>query len=404
MVESYDMFEERQEFLPGTFGMRSLVHNLIEKIRNQVKLRLSALERRNLRKVIPFGLATALFAFLFSIIEKGLMGNSTIYPATGNQYDFVTAVLGAVNGGFLMGVALAVSEVLFLDKLFERTSFFMKVVAKGAVYILLICIMLFLIALFINSRQMGQSIFSETVISSVFDFLMSFAFVSIVLYAGACITIILFISEISDNLGQNVLLNYMTGKYHRPKQEERIFMFLDMRSSTSIAESLGHIRYFDFLNEYYGDLTEHILKSGGEIYQYVGDEVIVSWSCSNELESLKSIQCFFDIRDGMKEKESRYEQKFGAIPGFRAGIHSGQVTTGEIGLIKKEIVFTGDVLNTTSRIQACCKEYEVDLLVSGQIVEGMKGNAAFEFEEIGNIRLRGKSDGVELFIARRTDP
>ncbi|MCA6078541.1 adenylate/guanylate cyclase domain-containing protein [Fulvivirga sedimenti] len=365
--------------------------------------RLSALKRRSLKKVIPFALATAFFAFLFAIIEKGLMGSSTIYPATGNPYDFASAIAASVSGGFLMGIVLAISEVLFLDSLFERTTFFMKVVVKGALYILLICIMLFLVALFLNASQMDQPVYNAAVIYSVLNFMFSFAFVSIVIYAGACVTIILLISEISDNLGQSVLLNYMTGKYHRPKQEERIFMFLDMRSSTSIAENLGHIRYFDFLNEYYGDLTEYILKSGGEIYQYVGDEVIISWPSAEGFGYLKSIQCFFDIREGMKAKEARYAERYDAIPGFKAGIHSGKVTTGEIGLIKKEIVFTGDVLNTAARIQASCNTYGVDLLVSGRIKNFVEPQNELRFEAMGNISLRGKTESVELFSVAKEE-
>ena len=66
---------------------------------------------------------------------------------------------------------------------------------------------------------------------------------------GAIINVTLFVSEVSDNLGQGILLNFLIGRYHRPREEERIFMFLDLRSSTTIAEKLGEEKYFNFIRQ-----------------------------------------------------------------------------------------------------------------------------------------------------------
>ena len=72
-------------------------------------------------------------------------------------------------------------------------------------------------------------------------------------------------------------------------------MFLDMKSSTTIAESLGHVRYFEMLREYYFDLSDPIVKYSGEIYQYVGDEIVVSWKFNSVLENNKCIECFLTL-------------------------------------------------------------------------------------------------------------
>ncbi len=52
------------------------------------------------------------------------------------------------------------------------------------------------------------------------------------------------------------------------------------------------------------------------------------------------------------------------MPEFKAGFHIGKVITAEIGVIKKDIIFTGDVLNTTARIQGLSNTYEVDMITS----------------------------------------
>ncbi|HEU4860863.1 MAG TPA: adenylate/guanylate cyclase domain-containing protein, partial [Chitinophagaceae bacterium] len=86
--------------------------------------------------------------------------------------------------------------------------------------------------------------------------------------------------------------------------------------------------------------------------------------------------------------------------GFKAGFHVGKVTTGEIGDIKKEIIFTGDVLNTTSRIQGLCNAFNVDILISGDLVNKLNAQSQFQMESLGIKELRGKDEKIELFTVR----
>jgi len=200
----------------------------------------------------------------------------------------------------------------------------------------------------IGSIDLQTNIFDRRVWKNVWAFSTTFAFWSVEIYIAAIILLSLFYTEVSENLGQEVLNNFFTGKYHKPIQEERIFMFLDMKSSTTIAEKLGHVKYFEMLKEYYSDLSEPIIQYHGEIYQYVGDEIIVSWKPKRGLLNNNCLKCFFAMKETIKNQSKKYHEKFGLLPTFKAGFHLGKVTTGEIGVIKKDIIFTGDVLNTTA--------------------------------------------------------
>ena len=173
-------------------------------------------------------------------------------------------------------------------------------------------------------------------------------------------------------------------------------MFMDMKSSTTIAEKLGHIEYYKLLNEYYADITEAVLQTSGEIYQYVGDEIVVSWKFKHGLQDNNCLRCFFLSEQIFETVSEKYIKEFGLLPGFKAGLHYGKVTTGEIGVVKKEIIFTGDVLNTTSRIQNACKEYEVDILVSDDLIAILKIEDDYIISEIGECQLRGKDEKVNL--------
>ena len=150
------------------------------------------------------------------------------------------------------------------------------------------------------------------------------------------------------------------------------------------------------LNDYYADITEAILQTSGEIYQYVGDEIVVSWKFKNGFKNNNCLHCFFLIKEIFSDASEKYNRKFGLVPGFKAGLHCGKVTTGEIGVVKKEIIFTGDVLNTTARIQASCNNYGIDILVSNDLIAKLKIENEYILTEIGECELRGKNEKVKL--------
>jgi class 3 adenylate cyclase len=182
---------------------------------------------------------------------------------------------------------------------------------------------------------------------------------------------------------------------------ERIFMFLDITSSTAIAENLGHVKYFELLNDFFKDLAKPIEAHKGEIYQYVGDEVVVSWALEEGIDEANCLHCFFDILDTIDDLSYKYLDKYDMVPTFKAGMHYGKVSTGTIGTIKKEIIYTGDVLNTTSRIEGLCNQHNVNLLLSKDLLNKIPNEDQFKFVEIGEISLRGKASFVTLFTSQR---
>jgi len=179
-------------------------------------------------------------------------------------------------------------------------------------------------------------------------------------------------------------------------------MFSDMKSSTTIAEKLGHIKYFELLREYFFDLSEAIISTSGEIYQYVGDVIIVSWKYKKEMENNNCIKCFFAMKEDLQKRSDWYQQNFGLVPTFKAGFHFGKVTTGEIGALKKEIIFTGDVLNSTARIQGLYNLYNVDLLISGDLMNSLDLESKFQIKSLCKNELRGKMETIELYTVAGT--
>ncbi|MCM8571123.1 adenylate/guanylate cyclase domain-containing protein [Gramella jeungdoensis] len=206
--------------------------------------------------------------------------------------------------------------------------------------------------------------------------------------------------NIYEKYAPTTLISLFLGRYHRPHEVSRIFMFLDLSDSTTIAERLGHIHFFDLLKDFFSDMTDPILDTQGEIYQYIGDEIVVSWPVRRSvLKHMQPLECFFRIEKSVQNKEAYYLEKYGLLPKFKAAFHSGEVVVGEIGVIKREIVYSGDILNTTSRMMEQCKVYKQKLIISNELLEKLPENELDKYclAELGEMGLRGKTKKMILY-------
>jgi adenylate cyclase len=204
--------------------------------------------------------------------------------------------------------------------------------------------------------------------------------------------------EIERILGPGNMWRLFMGRYRRPQEEQRVFLLMDLKGSTAIAEELGHHRYSELLQECYRDLSRVVMRHEAAIYQYVGDEVVLSWlNMENGMQKRESIHTFFDYQMTLQNKQKDYIDRFGKVPEFRGGIDVGTVTVIEVGDVKREIAYHGDVLNTAARLLELCKTRDDELVVSQAV-----GEAADLEEEIHTtwseaVSLRGKREPVVAY-------
>lgn len=349
---------------------------------------LSPRSRRNIFRIIPFGIMWMAFSVVYALMERGLLGKLNYYPSTGNPYFFERNIIMIPLAAFVTGSAMGALEVFYFNRWFINQSFTKKIVFKACIY--LVIILAFLLITFVGTSD-------DMVLTYVRAFFTNYSLLSVTIYIAAIILVTQFYSEVSDSIGHSALRNFFLGKYHRPIQEERVFMFLDMRSSTTIAERLGHVKYFEMLKTYFADLSGPVIDYGGEIYQYAGDEMIISWKFNHAVINGNCIRCFFAMKQALIARAAKYNSSFGLLPVFKAGLHCGMVTAGEIGVLKKEIIFTGDVLNATARIQSLCNALDVDILVSGPLVKHFEHTSFFRVISLDTHELKGREEKMALF-------
>jgi len=295
--------------------------------------------------------------------------------------------------GFPLGLAFGLLELFLLPKaemLFRQWSFTRILLFKTFLYTVVIYVVTVTLATIVGLAEGRQ-------LRELPAFLASMGQLVLVVYTLVIYGLLVFFLQINHLLGEGILWKFILGKYHKPREEERIFMFLDMKASTPIAEQLGHVRFYTLLNKLFHEISQPILQTKAEIYQYVGDEVILTWEMEHGLKNSNCLEIFFMFQESLLRNSDNYFKTFGIKPAFKAGLHFGKVVSAQIGDLKREIVYNGDVLNTTSRIQNECNKYQRNCLVSGALMNRLKQINGFQWERIDTVTLRGKETEVELF-------
>ncbi len=182
-----------------------------------------------------------------------------------------------------------------------------------------------------------------------------------------------------------------------PVVEYRVFMFLDMCSSATVAEEVGHYNYSLLLQECFIDLSEILQEYDAEVYQYVGDEAVLTWKVKEGFKRQQCIELYEAFSVRLLEKKELYQLKFGLVPKFKASINEGLVTVAEIGQIKTEIAYHGDVLSTAARVRDLCNDYNTSLLITQSFFEQLTSFEQDNFRPIETTILRGKKRPVTIY-------
>jgi len=174
-------------------------------------------------------------------------------------------------------------------------------------------------------------------------------------------------------------------------------MFIDMKDSTTHAEQLGHVKFTRLIQDCFRDFGLIAMKRDVDIYQYIGDEIILTWNFNNGIKHARCINCFFDIMNSIEMNRETYLKKYGHYPQFKAALHAGSVSVTWIGTIKKEIVYHGDVVNTTARIQDECNKHDQKFLISEYMLNNIELPEYLRSEFVGELQLKGKEKKVKIF-------
>lgn len=293
--------------------------------------------------------------------------------------------------GFLLGLPVGIFEEFIIINKFRRLSLIWSMALKGILYTLGI-------GLFFIGFVWIFVVLEEIPHERFLVFLQDGEFFRAILYTLTVFDFVIVFNQYQKLLGNNIMFFYAYGKYQQPEHEDRIFMFLDISSSTELAETMHPDKYFSFINDFFHDISEPLLQTSARIYQYVGDEVVFTWRMNDGIKNNNCLKLFFLIDQQIQKKKDHYLEKYGVIPEYKAGLHCGEVIAAVVGDIKKELIYNGDVLNTTSRIRSYCSEIGERFIASSDMISRLKNiESQFSTKPLGISQLKGKKNIVGLF-------
>jgi len=206
-----------------------------------------------------------------------------------------------------------------------------------------------------------------------------------------------FIVQTANLAGGQTLLNFVTGRYHRPREEKRFVLFVDVVGSMTLAERHGSLFIHQFLDRIFRVLADPVVSHSGEVLGYIGDGMIVTWTEKAGSTGGRPLHCFCEMRAALQRSHKRFRQEFQSIPEVRGSLHFGSLIVGETGALKRAIVFNGDVMNTAARLEESSRFVEGGFVASHTAIQQFKGVLPCRLTTLGYLELRGRTQTVEAY-------
>jgi adenylate cyclase len=296
------------------------------------------------------------------------------------------AIAVGISYGLILSLAIGGTSLFVLDGPMRMwlggLSFPANLAVRSAIYA----------AIIIPTQyfELGSVIVGRPFVGSMRDFWTAMIFSVVFLVA---INLVLGISNI---IGPRAFLNFFIGRYHTPVEENRFVLFVDIAGSTGLAERLGGIAIHRLLDRTFRLLTIAVVDFRGEVLNYVGDEVIVTWRERSGAIDCRPLRCFVAMRDELSRASGELEHEFGAAPRIRGSLHFGPVIVGEIGDVKRAIVFNGDVMNTAARLEELSRNVDGGFLASRAAMDRFGSVPPFAVRDLGRLAIRGRADGIDV--------
>lgn len=322
-----------------------------------------------------------LLAYTLASIPVGVI----VTQLTETSPSTLEYVRGGLNGGLIAFIIVILETFVFRRGRLTQAPFLVYLGVRSLIYLAVILGVLTAMAWLLPSP--GESIDALTSVVPA-SIIVSFGFNAV--------------ASVNRLLGPGVLFAFVAGRYHRPRREYRVLLLIDVADSTRTAEQLGEVVFLTFLNRFIADVSIAIASQHGEIYKYIGDEVIATWKLAAGAKDARCIRACFDAMERLAAHDADYQRDFGRLPRFRAALHCGPIVVGELGSIRLEVALIGETMNTAARIEQACRDIGHDVLASAALIDRIAElPRGIGKRSLGPVKLRGKASELELFALTR---
>ncbi|NND08606.1 MAG: adenylate/guanylate cyclase domain-containing protein [Saprospiraceae bacterium] len=352
-------------------------------------MKLTLEQQRNLNKIGYILLAGIFLGIVYVMFSDGF---SSLYP-------YINALLVAPA----MVLIIAFYEFVVFTGQVRKKGFRVLMVLRILAYTISVVIVVLGVLILTRMIKYDKN-FSQIVASEEFrNFLRYGDFKAMISYVFGLVVLINFILQMDRKMGQGVLPGLILGRYRHAKEVQRFIMFLRLQNIDQLIQNLGNEKTLDFINEVLFDITDAIIFHGGVISEYVDGEMVILWTKSEGQKNANCLRAFFEIKEIIRREKINYYEKFNAAPEYIAALHFGTLVRGEVGIVKTEIVYSGDAMNTTSR-QLKYAAKSTDLIASAEAMKLLDLPTILSVKKLGSVPMRGKQEEVEIMVIHEKVP
>ncbi|MFA6304091.1 MAG: adenylate/guanylate cyclase domain-containing protein [Legionella sp.] len=210
--------------------------------------------------------------------------------------------------------------------------------------------------------------------------------------------------KISQLFGQYVPEEYVKELIDEPDKStmegrtlEMTVLFADIRSFTSISETLDAVNVKHLLNTFFTPITEIIFSFRGTIDKYVGDMVVAFWGAPIEDKdhAKNAILTSLTIFKKLPEINSKMIEANLPAVNIGVGLSTGLMNVGDMGSeFRRAYTVLGDTVNLGSRLQDLTKFYKVNVLVS---TATQAGQTDFIWRPIDKVSVKGRKTALIIY-------
>ncbi|MDJ0556804.1 MAG: adenylate/guanylate cyclase domain-containing protein [Microcoleaceae cyanobacterium MO_207.B10] len=199
-------------------------------------------------------------------------------------------------------------------------------------------------------------------------------------------------------LGHESILDVSLGE---SVQKNMSILFSDIRSFTTLSESMTLAENFKFINSYLSRMEPLITANYGFIDKYIGDAIMALFGrCADDaLQAALGMLSELNKYNTLREKYQKSPIAIGI------GINTGLLMLGTVGGVNRmDTTVISDAVNLASRLQDLTKLYGASLIISKQTFLELKDYQKYNYRFLGQVRVKGKKDVVSLFEFFDADP
>lgn len=188
------------------------------------------------------------------------------------------------------------------------------------------------------------------------------------------------------------------GKALEPVQREVTILFSDIRSFTSMSETMAPREVLEFLDEYFGHMGQIVRGHEGMLNKFLGDGMLAVWGVPDfqDDHAQRAVKAALDMRKKLAELNEHWMREGRAELRIGIGVHTGMVAAGMLGgADQREYTVIGDAVNLASRIESLTKTLCTDLLISQSTLDKCGGK--FTVTRVGEEKVKGRDAGVVVF-------